>query len=46
MAKPKSDQPLGRRDNDGLHKRREIWYCLTIAGERRYFSTRSRSYQQ
>jgi len=36
-----------RRDNDGLHKRRGIWYyCLTIAGVRRYFSTKSRNYQQ
>jgi integrase len=35
------------RDSDGLHKRRGIWYyCLTINGRRRFFSTRTRNYQQ
>ena len=36
--------PRLRRDADGLHKRRGIWYyCLTISGERRFFSTKTRS---
>ena len=40
-----ADQP--RRDNDGLHRRRGIWYyCLTIDGERRFFSTKTTNYQQ
>ena len=40
-----ADQP--RRDNDGLHRRRNIWYyCLTIDGERRFFSTKTTNYQQ
>lgn len=35
-----------RRDNDGLHKRRGIWYyCLVVNGERRFFSTKTRNYQ-
>jgi integrase len=36
-----------RRDNDGLHRRRRIWYySLAIDGERRFFSTRTRNYQE
>ena len=36
-----------QRDNDGLHKRRGIWYyCLTIEGERRFFSTKTRNWQE
>jgi integrase len=35
------------RDNDGLHKRRGVWYyCLTIAGKRRFFSTKTRNWQE
>src|SRR5579863_2705765 len=35
-----------RRDNDGLHKRRGIWYySLVIEGDRRFFSTKTRNYQ-
>src|SRR5262249_19255105 len=38
---------LGRRDNDGLHKRRGIWYyALNIDGERRFFSAKTRNYQE
>src|ERR1035438_10482305 len=34
------------RDADGLHKRRGVWYyCLTIKGQRRFFSTRTPNYQ-
>jgi len=44
MSKRKNESP-GRRDNDGLHKRRGIWYyCLTINGQRRFFSTKTRHY--
>jgi integrase len=35
------------RDTDGLHKRRGVWhYALTIDGERRFFSTKTRAYQE
>jgi hypothetical protein len=35
------------RDNDGLHKRRRIWYySLDINGKRRFFSTKTRNYQE
>lgn len=45
MQKNKNSQKPTRHDNDGLHKRRGIWYyCLTINGERRFFSTKTRSY--
>jgi integrase len=45
LATLKAEQP--RRDNDGLHRRRGVWYyCLTIAGERRFFSTKVRAYQE
>jgi integrase len=45
MKQP-SDEPQ-KRDNDGLHKRRGRWYyCLIIAGERRFFSTKSTNYQE
>jgi integrase len=49
MPKKQSDEPaeLRGRDNDGLHKRRGIWYySLEIAGKRRFFSTKTRSYQE
>jgi integrase len=43
---PRPDEPQ-RRDNDGLHKRRGTWYySLNISGERRFFSTKTRNYQQ
>ena len=30
-----------------MHQRRGIWYyCLTINGERRFFSTKTRNYQE
>lgn len=46
MAKPKSDERPKLRDNDGLHRRRGIWYyALKIHGERRFFSTKTRNYQ-
>lgn len=42
-----TDEPPERRDNDGLHKRRGIWYyALTIRGRRRFFSTKTRNYQE
>jgi integrase len=42
----KSEAPE-RRDNDGLHRRRGIWYyCLTMSGERRFFSTKTHNYQE
>jgi integrase len=45
MKQP-TDEPK-RKDNDGLHKRRETWYyALNIAGQRRFFSTKTRSYQE
>lgn len=43
MMKP--DEP-SVRDNDGLHKRRGIWYyCLIVNGQRRFFSTKTRNWQ-
>jgi len=45
MKKP--DETKTRRDNDGLHRRRGVWYyCLTIAGARRFFSTRTSNYKE
>jgi hypothetical protein len=45
-VKKRSDESPERRDNDGLHKRRGFWYyCLTIGGRRRFFSTKTRNYQ-
>ncbi len=42
----KSDSPAVR-DNDGLHKRRGIWYyALNIDSERRFFSTKTHNYQE
>lgn len=42
-----SQRTTSRRDNDGLHRRRWIWYySLVIDGERRFFSTRTRNYQE
>ncbi len=41
-------EPRGKaiRDSDGLHKRRGYWYySLVINGRRRFFSTRTTSYQ-
>jgi hypothetical protein len=36
-----------RRDNDGLHKRRDIWhYKLKVDGRWKEISTQTRSYQQ
>jgi integrase len=48
MNDPKpNDESPPRRDNDGLHKRRGVWYyCLTIHGERRFFSTKTHNYQE
>jgi integrase len=47
MAIPKSDDRPECRDNDGLHKRRGIWYyALAIRGRRRFFSTKTRNYQE
>jgi integrase len=47
MKKPRSDEPQKRHDNDGLHRRRGTWYyCLNIAGERRFFSTKCTNYQE
>jgi integrase len=44
--KQRSDEPP-KRDNDGLHRRRGIWYyTLNIDGERRFFSTKTTNYQQ
>jgi hypothetical protein len=40
-------EPIEHRDNDGLHKRRGVWYyCLTIGGIRRFFSTKMRNYTE
>ena len=45
--KQSTDEPQKRKDNDGLHKRRGIWYyCLMIEGQRKFFSTRTSNYQQ
>jgi integrase len=45
MAKRSDESPA--RDNDGLHKRRGIWYyCLTINSERRFFSTKTHNFQE
>lgn len=49
MPKKQSEEPaeLRGRDNDGLHKRRGIWYfSLEVGGKRRFFSTKTRSYQE
>lgn len=47
-AKKKHSEELPQhRDNDGLHKRRGVWYyCLTVDGKRRFFSTKTRSYSE
>ncbi|HXS98713.1 MAG TPA: tyrosine-type recombinase/integrase [Candidatus Limnocylindrales bacterium] len=46
MPAKNNEQP-GTRDNDGLHRRRGIWYfCLTIDGERRFFSTKTRKWNE
>lgn len=40
-------QPKPTRDNDGLHKRRGIWYySLHVGGKRRFFTTGTRNYQE
>jgi hypothetical protein len=42
-----SDPEPPRRDNDGLHKRRGIWYySLEVGGPRRFFSTKTRNYTE
>src|SRR5579863_10384876 len=42
----KSGQPP-KRDNDGLHRRRGIWYyTLNLGGQRRFFSTKTTNYQE
>jgi hypothetical protein len=47
MKRTDADTEASRRDNDGLHKRRGIWnYSLIIDGERRFFSTKTRNYQE
>ena len=47
MKKPNDEPPERARDADGLHKRRGVWYfCLMINGQRKFFSTRSRTYQE
>jgi integrase len=39
--------PQGRRDNDGLHRRGDVWwFSLRIGDKRRFFSTKSRDYQE
>lgn len=44
---PKRNDEPSHRDNDGLHRRRGVWYyCLTINNERRFFSTRTTNYQE
>jgi integrase len=43
----KQSEPPARRDNDGLHKRRGIWYySLAVLGRRRFFSTKTRNYTE
>jgi integrase len=43
---PNPNEPQ-TRDNDGLHKRRGIWYyCLIVNGQRRFFSTKTRSWHE
>lgn len=45
--KPKTESPPEHHDSDGLHRRRSVWYfCLTIKGQRRFFSTRTSNYQE
>lgn len=45
--KKRSDEPTERRDNDGLHRRRGVWYyTLNVKGTRRFFSTRTTNYQK
>ncbi|MBV9762110.1 MAG: site-specific integrase [Acidobacteriaceae bacterium] len=42
-----TEKPTKVRDNDGLHKRRGIWYySLEVGGRRRFFSTKTRNYQE
>ena len=44
--KPNNESPP-RRDSDGLHRRRGVWYyTLNVKGTRRFFSTRTHNYQQ
>lgn len=45
--KKRSDESPERRDNDGLHRRRGVWYyTLNVKGTRRFFSTRTANYQK
>lgn len=47
MKDPNASKSPPERDADGLHKRRGVWYyCLTIKGQRRFFSTKTHNYQQ
>jgi integrase len=48
MKSKQTDAEQARsRDNDGLHKRRGIWYySLEVDGKRRFFSTKTRNYQE
>jgi integrase len=48
MEEPKrGKESPPHRDADGLHKRRGIWYyCLTVKGQRKFFSTRTSNYQK
>jgi hypothetical protein len=46
MKNPERSEPPERRDNDGLHRRRGVWYyCLAVNGRRKFFSTKTRAYQ-
>jgi site-specific recombinase XerD len=49
LEKPreKKERAESRRDNDGLHRRRGVWYyTLNINGRRRFFSTKTENYQE
>jgi integrase len=47
MKQHESNNGIRSRDNDGLHKRRGIWYyTLDVAGKRRFFSTKTRNYTE
>src|SRR5579862_7528463 len=44
---PQDRKPKPPQDNDGLHKRRGVWYYrLRVDGVRRELSTRTRNYQE
>jgi integrase len=48
LAPAKTNPPdKPRRDSDGLHRRRGIFhFCLTVDGQRKFFSTGTKSYQE